>query len=217
MLLFKNLTSTGCYKPRNVTKWDMLLFPDYTSNRRLVRWRKKMVTIMNSFLWKLVLKSAIIFKILINVTKYLLMICSCHNWQNKRKATDVRWRRKICDQVTALHTGIIDHLFLIFSFKICIAPPVLTKNWYICNVHTFTIPNTEISRIFDQSERCWLVLFFRYDFEYPFCFKCWNINFRIWNLKLCREMLKSNISLLIKRIVCIDLRQSLWSKSHITL
>ena len=130
---------------------------DYNSNRRLVRWRKKMVTIMNSFSWKLVVKSTIIFKLLINVSKYLLMIYSCHNWQNKRKATDVRWRRKICDQVTALHTGIIDHLFLIFSFKICIAPPVLTKNWYIC---TFTIPNTEISRIFDQSERCWLVLFF---------------------------------------------------------
>ena len=69
------------------------------------------------------------------------MICSCHNWQNKRKATDVRWRRKICDQVTALHTGIIDHLFLIFSFQICIAPPVLTKIWYIfCQITEIHTP-----------------------------------------------------------------------------
>ena len=155
---------------------------------------------VNSFLWKLVPKSSIIFKILINVTKYLLMICSCHNWQNKRKATDVRWRRKICDQVTALHTGIIDHLFLIFSFQICIAPPVLSKNWYIfCQIteihtvslhvqngYTITIPITQISRIFDQSERCWLVffpiwLYYNYDFEYPF----WLWNFGIWNWRNC--------------------------------
>ena len=166
-----------------------------------------MVTIMNSFSWKLVVKSTIIFKILINVSKYLLMICSCHNWQNKRKATDVRWRRKICDQVTALHTGIIDHLFLIFSFKICIAPPVLTKNWYICTYfHDSEYRNITnfwpIRKVLARS-------FFAIWFWIPILFKCWNINFRIWNLKLCREMLKSNISLLIKRIVCIDLRQSL--------
>ena len=141
---------------RNIQAWRMPL-------PHPVRWHKKLVTIMNSFSWKLV---PIILKILFNVTKYFSMICSCHNWQNKRKATDVRWRRKICDQVTALHTGIIDHLFLIFSFQICIAPPVLTKIWCIfCQITEIHIPSLRIMKfhvllfLTNQKEDCMIFFF----------------------------------------------------------
>ena len=39
MLLFKKLTSTGFSKPRNVTKWDVLLFSNYTLLIRAVNSR----------------------------------------------------------------------------------------------------------------------------------------------------------------------------------